>query len=206
MCVGVPVCGYHHVCGCVVGGMLALKQVSVGYHTFQTATYVTCAIVHILTTHRTDTHNARNISPNLICVPYKTTAAKLWRISVKSSMGVVLHSLCFSPQSCPAHAPPLCMQVTEEAYCWTVVKYTEGDLTIDFAPEDMSEDQLERFRKASILEKVQRMEGSQAFSICFNSNRASRDPSSWKGQVKSNTLTCAARHNGCVPNQIAGKV
>ena len=73
------------------------------------------------------------------------------------------------PQSCPAHAPPLRMQVTEEAYCWTVVKYTEGDLTIDFAPEDMSEDQLERFRKASILEKVQRMEGSQAFSICLNS-------------------------------------
>ena len=37
-------------------------------------------------------------------------------------------------------------------------------------------------------------------------SQASRDPSSRKGQVKSNTLTCAARHNGCVPNQIAGKV
>ena len=36
------------------------------------------------------------------------------------------------------------------------------------------------------------------------SSQASRDPSSQK--VKSNTLTCAARHNGCVPNQIAGKV
>ena len=37
-------------------------------------------------------------------------------------------------------------------------------------------------------------------------SQALRDPSSQKGQVKSNTLTCAARHNGCVPNQIAGKV
>ena len=34
---------------------------------------------------------------------------------------------------------------------------------------------------------------------------ALRDLSSRKGQVKSNTLTCAARHTGCVPNQIAGR-
>ena len=27
-----------------------------------------------------------------------------------------------------------------------------------------------------------------------------------RGQVKSNTLTCTPRNNGCVPNQIAGKV
>ena len=37
-------------------------------------------------------------------------------------------------------------------------------------------------------------------------SQALRDPSLLKGQVKSNTLTCAAHHNGCVPNQIAGKV
>ena len=46
-------------------------------------------------------------------------------------------------------------QVTEEAYCWTVIQYTEGDLTIDFGPEDMTEEQLERFHTASILEKVE---------------------------------------------------
>ena len=48
-----------------------------------------------------------------------------------------------------------CPQVTEEAYCWTVIQYTEGDLTIDFGPEDMTEEQLERFHTASILEKVE---------------------------------------------------
>ena len=37
-------------------------------------------------------------------------------------------------------------------------------------------------------------------------SQASRDPSPRKSQVKSNTLTCAAGYNGCVPNQIAGKV
>ena len=42
--------------------------------------------------------------------------------------------------------------------------------------------------------------------MCAWVSQASRDPSSRKGQVKSNTLPCAARHNGCVPNQIAGKV
>ena len=44
------------------------------------------------------------------------------------------------------------------------------------------------------------------YCICVYVSQASRDPSSRKGQVKSNKLTCAARHNGCVPNQIAGKV
>ena len=38
------------------------------------------------------------------------------------------------------------------------------------------------------------------------SSQPSRDPSSRKVQVNSNVLTCAACHNGCVPNHIAGKV
>ena len=44
--------------------------------------------------------------------------------------------------------------MTDDVYCDTVVSFTTGKLAIDFEMEDMTEADLERFRKAGIMEKV----------------------------------------------------
>ena len=36
-----------------------------------------------------------------------------------------------------------------------MIKYTEGELSIDFGPGDMNEKELEKFHTSSILEKVE---------------------------------------------------
>jgi hypothetical protein len=46
-------------------------------------------------------------------------------------------------------------EVIEEAYCLTVVDFTMGRLNVEFDPEDMTEEQIENFRKAPIMEKLQ---------------------------------------------------